>query len=279
METNNKVWFVTGASKGFGLALVKVLLSSGFKVAATSRNAEDLERQAGGANKNFLPLKVNIANDQEVKDALKQTVETFGGLDVVVNNAGYAIYGTLEELSEKEFRQSVEVNLLGTVNIIRNAMPYLRKQRSGHIINFSSVGGYRGYGSDAAYSSVKSAILVLSESLAEEVKHLGVKVTVVAPGFFRTSFLDKGADMFAKNRITEYKTGDIEAWMQRMAGKQTGDPQKAVKLLVDITLEKNPPLHLLLGPDAYQIVEEKVKADAEEREAWKSLTFSTDLEN
>lgn len=224
-------------------------------------------------------MKLNIADDQEVKNALKQTVETFGRLDVLVNNAGYVIYGTLEELSEKEFRQSVEVNLLGTVNTIRNAMPYLRKQKSGHIINFSSVGGYRGYGSDAAYSSVKFAIIGLSESLAGEVKHLGVKVTVVAPGFFRTSFLDKGADMYAKNRIAEYNTADVEAWMQRMAGKQQGDPQKAVRLLVDITAEENPPLHLILGPDAYQIKVEKAKADAEEVEKWKSLTFSTNLDN
>jgi NAD(P)-dependent dehydrogenase (short-subunit alcohol dehydrogenase family) len=279
METNNKVWFVTGASKGFGLALVKLLLTSGYKVAATSRDVDELKKQAGGANKNLLALKLNIADDQEVKNALKQTVETFGRLDVLVNNAGYVIYGTLEELSEKEFRQSVEVNLLGTVNTIRNAMPYLRKQKSGHIINFSSVGGYRGYGSDAAYSSVKFAIIGLSESLAGEVKHLGVKVTVVAPGFFRTSFLDKGADMYAKNRIAEYNTADVEAWMQRMAGKQQGDPQKAVRLLVDITAEKNPPLHLILGPDAYQIKVEKAKADAEEVEKWKSLTFSTNLDN
>jgi NAD(P)-dependent dehydrogenase (short-subunit alcohol dehydrogenase family) len=279
METNNKVWFVTGASKGFGLALVKLLLSSGYKVAATSRNTEELEKQVGGKSKDFLAMKVNIADDQEVKDALKQTVETFGQLDVVVNNAGYVIYGTLEELSEKEFRQSIEVNLFGTVNTIRNAMPYLRKQKSGHIINFSSIGGYRGYGSDAAYSSVKFAIIGLSESLAEEVKHLGVKVTVVAPGFFRTSFLDKGADMYAKNRIGEYNTAEVEAWMQRMAGKQQGDPQKAVRLLVDITLEKNPPLHLILGPDAYQIKVEKAKADEEEVEKWKALTFSTNLDN
>jgi NAD(P)-dependent dehydrogenase (short-subunit alcohol dehydrogenase family) len=129
METNNKVWFVTGASKGFGLALVKVLLSSGYKVAATSRNVQELERQAGGVNKNFLALNVNIVSDQEVKDALKQTVETFGGLDVVVNNAGYAIYGSLEELTEQEFRQSVEVNLFGMVNTIRNAMSYLMQCR------------------------------------------------------------------------------------------------------------------------------------------------------
>jgi len=279
METDNKVWFVTGASKGFGLALVKLLLSLEYRVAATSRNKEELEKQVGGKNENFLAMKVDITSDQEVKDALKQTVETFGRLDVLINNAGYAIYGTLEELSEKEFRQSVEVNLFGAVNTIRNAMPYLRKQKSGHIINFSSIGGYRGYGSDAAYSSVKSAIIVLSESLAEEVKHLGVKVTVVAPGFFRTSFLDKGADMFAKNRMAEYKTANIEAWLQQMAGRQQGDPQKAARLLVDITSEKNPPLHLILGPDAYQIKVEKAKADAEELENWKSLTFSTNLDN
>jgi NAD(P)-dependent dehydrogenase (short-subunit alcohol dehydrogenase family) len=279
METNNKVWFVTGASKGMGLALVKLLLSKGYKVAATSRNTADLKKQVGGANENLLALEVNIADDQQVKEALGKTVETFGRLDVVVNNAGYAIYGAIEELSDLEFRRSVEVNLIGTTNVIRNAMPYLRQQGSGHVINFSSLAGYKGYGSSAAYTAAKFAVIGLTECLAEEVKHLGIKATVVAPGFFRTSFLDKGGDMYAKNHITAYKTGDIKEWMQQMNGKQQGDPQKLAKILIDITKEKNPPVHLLAGPDAYQIVEEKIKEDAAEREAWKSLTFSTNFDN
>ena len=279
MKTTNKVWFVTGASKGFGLALVQLLLRSGHRVAATSRNVQELQKQVGETSEHFLPVKVDLSNDQDVKSALKQTVETFGGLDVVVNNAGYAIYGSIEELSDKEFRQSIEINLLGTVNTVRNAMPYLRKQRSGHIINFSSIGGYRGYGSDAAYSSVKFAIIGLSESLAEEVKHLGVKVTVVAPGIFRTSFIEKATLMVASNKIPEYNTAKMEAWMHEMDGKQQGDPKKLVKLFVDITEEKNPPLHLILAPDAYQIKIEKAKADAEELEAWKGLTFSTNIES
>jgi NAD(P)-dependent dehydrogenase (short-subunit alcohol dehydrogenase family) len=279
METINKVWFVTGASKGMGLTLVKLLLSTGHQVAATSRNAKEFEKFVDVTNKNFLPLEVDITSDQEVKDALKKTVEMFGRLDVVVNNAGYAIYGSLEELSELEFRQSAEVNLFGMVNTIRNAMPYLRKQRSGHIINFSSSGGYRGFGSAGAYAAVKFAVIGLSESLAEEVKLLGVKVTVVAPGFFRTSFLDKGKLMVAKNRIAEYNTSAMEAWMHEMDGKQPGDPEKLVRLLVDIAKEDNPPLHLIAGPDAYQLVSEKAKEDAAELEAWKSLTFSTNLEN
>jgi NAD(P)-dependent dehydrogenase (short-subunit alcohol dehydrogenase family) len=279
METNNKVWFVTGASKGMGLALVKLLLNTGHQVAATSRKVKEFEKHVDRANKNFLPLEVDITSDQSVKDALKKTVEMFGRLDVLVNNAGYAIYGSLEELSELEFRQSAEVNLFGMVNTIRNAMPYLRKQRSGHIINFSSSGGYRGFGSAGAYAAVKFAVIGLSESLAEEVKPLGVKVTVVAPGFFRTSFLDKGKLMLAKNRIADYNTSAMEAWMHEMDGKQPGDPEKLVRLLVDITRETNPPLHLIAGPDAYQLVSEKAKEDAAELVAWKSLTFSTNLEN
>ncbi|PZR20220.1 MAG: short-chain dehydrogenase/reductase [Flavobacterium psychrophilum] len=206
METNNKVWFVTGASKGMGLTLVKLLLSRGYKVAATSRNAADLEKQVGGSNENLLALGVNIADDQQVNDAIQKTVDTFGKLDVVVNNAGYAIYGAIEELSSQEFRQAIDVNLIGTTNVIRSAMPYLRQQGSGHIINFSSSGGYKGYGSSGAYTAAKFAIIGLTECLADEVKHFGVKVTVVAPGFFRTSFLDKGADMYAKNMIDGYKT-------------------------------------------------------------------------
>ncbi len=185
---SSKVWFVTGASKGMGLALVKLLLSTGYKVAATSRNVEELEKQVGGPNKNLLPLQINIASDREVKEALQRTVETFGKLDVVVNNAGYAIYGSMEELSDQEFRDSVEINLFAMANVIRNAMPYLRQQRSGHIINFSSIAGYRGYGSAGAYGAVKFAVVGLSEALAEEAKLFDVNVTVVAPGVFPDFF-------------------------------------------------------------------------------------------
>ena len=279
MKTNNKVWFVTGASKGMGLALVKLLLSSGCQVAATSRKVSEFEKFVDVTNKNFLPLRVDITNDKEVKDALQKVVETFGKLDVVVNNAGYAIFGSLEELSEQEFRQSTEVNLFGTVNTIRNAMPYLRKQGSGHIINFSSSGGYRGYGSAGAYAAVKFGVIGLSEALAQEAKPFGVNVTVVAPGYFRTSFLSEGSAMVAKNQIAEYNTKDMLSLMQQMNGKQPGDPEKLVRLLVDITEESTPPLHFIVGPDAYQLVTEKAKEDAEEMETWKTLTFSTNLDN
>jgi len=278
METSNKVWFVTGASKGMGLALVKLLLSKGYKVAATSRNAADLAKQVGGHNENLLTLDVNIADNQQVNMAIIKTVKTFGKLDIVVNNAGYALYGAIEELSDQEFRQVIDVNLIGTTNVIRNAMPYLRIQGSGHIINFSSVGGYKGYGSSGAYTAAKFAVIGLTECLADEVKHFGIKATVVAPGFFRTSFLDKGAEMYAKNMLDGYKTDGMKAWMQQMNGTQQGDPQKLAQILIDITKLEIPPVHLLAGADAYQLVQEKIKEDAEEREAWKDLTFSTNLD-
>ncbi|OQP40781.1 short-chain dehydrogenase/reductase [Niastella yeongjuensis] len=276
---SNKVWFVTGASKGMGLALVKQLLNSGHKVAATSRNVDELVKQAGGLNNNLLPLQVNIGSDREVKDALLRTIITFGQLDVVVNNAGYAIYGSMEELSDQEFRDSVEINLFAMANVIRNAMPYLRQQRSGHIFNFSSIAGYRGYGSAGAYDAVKFAVVGLSEALAEEAKPFGVNVTVVAPGFFRTSFLDKGSMKMAAHRIEGYNTAGIENWMKEMDGKQSGDPQKLAKLLVDITAEINPPVHLFAGPDAYQIRKEKATTDLNNLEVWKHLTLSTDFDN
>ncbi|MET0634482.1 MAG: SDR family oxidoreductase [Chitinophagaceae bacterium] len=278
METKQKVWFVTGASKGFGLALVKLLLSKGIRVAATSREEKELARQVGDPNENFLPLKVDISSDESVKEALRKTVDEFGRVDVVVNNAGYAIFGSVEELTDQEFRQSMDVNVFGTINTIRNVMPYLRKQGSGHIINIASVAGYRGFPSSSAYCSAKFALIGLSESLAEEVKPLGINVTVVAPGYFRTSFLDSGSVMITKNLISAYNTGSMEVAMQQMNGRQPGDPQKLVKLLVDITSEANPPVHLVLGPDAFQLVEDTRKAEAIELETWKNLSFSTNIE-
>ncbi|HEY4286728.1 MAG TPA: SDR family NAD(P)-dependent oxidoreductase [Puia sp.] len=279
---NTKVWFVTGASKGLGLALVRLLLSSGHKVAATSRNIGELEKAVGGeapagGQGNLLPLQVDITKDESVKEAVRESVGRFGRLDVVVNNAGYSLFGSMEEVSESEFRQSLDVNVAGPVNLIRAVMPYLREQRSGHVINISSLAGYKGFGNAASYCMAKFAIVGLSESLAEEAKAFGIKVTVVAPGYFRTSFLDRGSLVIAKNRVPEYNGDELIEMMKQMDGNQAGDPDKLVKALVRIVEDLNPPVHLLMGPDAYQVVVEKRKVDETEMEAWKEVTVNTNF--
>jgi len=197
----------------------------------------------------------------------------------VVNNAGYSIYGSVEVLSNEEFRKTIDVNLFGTVNVIRAAMPHFRKQRSGYIFNIASVAGYKGFGNSPSYAAGKFAVIGLSESLAEEVKPFGVKVTVVAPGFFRTSFLDKGEELVSKNSIEEYHVEALVDRLRAMNGKQPGDPDKLTAALITLSNEDNPPVHLLMGPDAYQIVMQKRSAEQEEFEAWKELTLSTDLDN
>ena len=274
---NTKVWFVTGASKGLGLALVRLLISLGHKVAATSRSVAELEKVVG-TQPGLLPLQVDITKEESVKEAVGKAVEAFGRLDVVVNNAGYSLFGSMEEVSEAEFRQSLDVNLVGPVNVIRAVMPFLREQRSGHVINISSLAGYKGYGNAASYCTAKFALVGLSESLAEEVKAFGIKVTVVAPGYFRTSFLDKGSLVIAKNRIQEYGGDQLLAMMEQMDGNQPGDPDKLVKALVRITEDKNSPVHLLMGPDTYQTVVEKRKEDEIEMEAWKSTSISSNFD-
>jgi len=274
MEQKNKVWFITGASKGFGLAFIKSLLASGYQVAATSRNAQDIRKHFDIEHDNLLALTVDLTNEDSVKDAIQKAVARFGRLDVVVNNAGYAILGAVEMLSDKEFRQTIDVNLFGTVNVIRTVMPHLRKQQSGHIINFSSVAGYRGFGNAASYHAAKFAVVGLSEALAEEVKPFGIKVTVVAPGYFRTA---EGSSMVAKNRISAYNMEAMEAAMREMNGKQPGDPYKLVSAILKIVEEPNPPVHLLMGPDAYMVVTEKRKMVDQEFERWKAVTMSTNF--
>ncbi len=273
-----KIWLVTGASKGIGLALVKLLLAKGQKVAATSRNASDITDKITGRRENLLALTVNITRSEEVAEGVTKTIAHFGRLDVIVNNAGYSIYGSVEALSDQEFRQAIDVNLFGTVNVIRAAMPYLRQQRSGHIINISSVAGYRGYGNSPSYAAAKFAVRGLSESLAEEVKEFNVKVTMVAPGFFRTSFLDKGDQLVSKNIIDDYHIDRLVNALKKMNGHQKGDPEKLAAAIIQITEVPHPPVHLLMGPDAYEIVSKKFKADMNEIEQWKAITVSTDLD-
>jgi NAD(P)-dependent dehydrogenase (short-subunit alcohol dehydrogenase family) len=276
--SNQKVWFITGASKGLGLALTKLALSQGDKVVATSRNIEDFKISIAEHQDNFLPLKVDITSDNEVKNAVKQSIEKFGRVNVVVNNAGYSLVGSIEEITDEEFHQTVNVNLFGTVNVIRNLMPYLRLQQSGHIINISSNAGYVGFANATSYNASKFAIVGLSEALAQEVNAFGIKVTVVAPGQFRTNFMDKGSLTFAKNRIDVYGLDKAEKMWTQFSGQQTGDPAKLVKILTEIVTLENPPLHLLLGPDTYQLIKEHRENETQEFEAWKHLTLSTNFD-
>lgn len=277
METK-KVWFVTGASKGLGFELVKKLLSEGFQVAATSRTVESLISTIGETSENFLPLSVNITDNNDIKSAIEKTVNHFGRIDVVVNNAGYGQIGTLEELTDEEARENYAVNVFGTLNVIRNAMPYLREQRSGNIFNISSVGGYSanfpGWG---IYCSTKFAVAGFTEALAEEVKDFGVHATVVYPGYFRTDFLTKDSVKTPSNPIQAYEAArnSEQAHLNEINGNQPNDPEKAADVLIQISKEKNPPVHLLLGVGTLEFLNNKIDILQKDAEKWESLTVST----
>jgi NAD(P)-dependent dehydrogenase (short-subunit alcohol dehydrogenase family) len=279
MDNNKKVWFITGASKGFGLSLVKQLLDAGQLVAATSRNQQELIEAVNTQSNNFLPLQVDLVNESSVSLALQHTNETFGKIDVVINNAGYGIGGAIEELTDKETRQAFDVNVFATLNVIRYVMPYLRKQRSGHIINISSIAGIAPGTGWAIYGAAKYAVIGLSEVLAADVKSLGIKVTVVAPGAFRTSFLTPDSLTITNNPIADYE--DVRASHAKylkMDGEQAGDPEKAAESIIKIAGEANPPLYLLLGGDAYNRALAKLDALHDEIREWQDLTCSTDFE-
>lgn len=276
--SNQKIWFITGASKGMGLLLTKLLLNTGHKVAATSRNLGLLKSNVGLENDLFLPIELDITNSRDVKLAINQTVQYFGGLDVAVNNAGFSFIGSLEELTDEEFRKALDINLFGTVNVIRASMAQFRKQRSGRVINIASAAGYIAGLNIGSYVASKFAIVGLTEALALEAKHLNIKPTVVLPGSFRTNFLDEGSLNYAKTPIAEYESADTYRSYAERAGKQPGDPQKLALELVNLANMENPPVHLILGPDSFKMIIDKRAQDLEEFEAFKKISLSTNFE-
>lgn len=276
---NKKVWFVTGASKGLGLTLVKKLLSNGNRVAATSRNISELEKAVGN-HENFLPLSVNLIDENSVEAAVRQTISKFGQLDVVVNNAGYGMIGALEELSDRESRENFDVNVFGSLNVIRKTLPQMRKQQSGHIFNISSIGGFSGnFPGFGIYCAIKFAVTGFTESLAAEVKSLGIKATVVEPGYFRTEFLSSGSLAVPSNPIDAYReVRDTQiAHQQDINNQQPGDPAKGCDVIIAAAESENAPLHLFLGPDAYAVAGTKIADIQKDMEDWKALATATNF--
>lgn len=275
---NNKVWFITGASKGLGLELAKKLLTEGFKVAATSRSAAALVTVLGNASENFLPLEMDLVDEKSVKNAIELAVSHFKTIDVLVNNAGYGLLGTLEELTDAESRKNYEVNVFGLLNVIRNTMPYMRAARSGHIFNISSVGGYYGeFPGWGIYCSTKFAVAGLTESLSAEIKPFGIHATIVYPGYFRTDFLKDSSLLLPENPIAEYKNvrESESAHKDDINGNQPGDPVKLAEALIKVSQDKNPPLHLFLGEDAFNMANQKIASVQGELAGWKEVSVST----
>ncbi|WP_343632769.1 SDR family NAD(P)-dependent oxidoreductase [Fluviicola sp.] len=277
MDTN-KVWLVTGASKGLGLALVKQLIAQGYRVAGTSRSLGSLEKVIEKSDR-FLPLEMDILNETDVRKGVEATVKAFGKIDVLVNNAGYGQLGTLEELSDKEARENFDANVFGSLNVIRQVMPLMRTQKSGHIMNVASIGGLLGaFPGWGVYCATKFAVAGFTEALAAEVSEFGIAATVVYPGYFRTNFLESGSLNLPQNSIQEYTTARaLEVkHKEEIAGNQPGNPELAAEAFIALGNMQNPPVHFVMGSDAFGLAEAKINMLRTDMATHEALSKSTD---
>jgi NAD(P)-dependent dehydrogenase (short-subunit alcohol dehydrogenase family) len=275
----SKVWFVSGASKGLGAVLAQELLSRGYRVAATSRSRAELTRVLGEPSGSFLPLEVDLVDEASVRAAVGKTLEHFGSLDVVVNNAGYGQLGTVEETTDQEARRNFDVNVFGVLNVLRATIPALREQRSGHVFNIASIGGYTGaFSGWGIYCATKFALAGLTESLSEDLQAFGVKVTLVYPGYFRTNFLNKDALARPAHPIAAYEAARASERQHAdtINGNQAGDPQKLAAALIATFSLQDPPLHLFLGSDAVSMAETKQAQVEQAIERHRALSVGTD---
>ena len=273
-----KTWFITGASRGFGLRIAKLALEQGDNVVATARRAEAVI-EALGNRERLLALPFDVTNEAQAKAAAAAAVEAFGGIDVLLNNAGFGLLGAVEEASAEDVERVYRTNVFGLLNVTRAVLPVMRAQRSGRILNISSIGGYRGAAGFGVYSSTKFAVEGLSEALHAELAPLGVHVTVVEPGYFRTDFLDATSLTVSGGEIEDY--ADTAGRVRRIAADlnhgQPGDPDKLAQVLVDFADAANPPVRLPLGSDTVAAIEAKHVADAEIVAKWRAVSVSTDF--
>jgi len=273
---NSKVWYITGASKGIGRSLVEQLLLQGNKVAATSRQSSALSEIT---SENFLPLEVDLTDEKSIAKSLEKTKKAFGKIDVIVNNAGYGIGGAIEELSEQEINENFNVNFFAVVKVIQQALPYLRNQRSGYIINISSIAGFAPGLGWSIYCAAKFAVTGLSEALANDLKPLGINVTAVLPGWFRTNFAKPDSIAFSKRQIDDYSfLRTAHQKMNEIDGKQLGNPDKVADTFIELVNNQNPPALLFLGSDAYNRANDKITQLSQQIQQFKNLSASTDFE-
>jgi NAD(P)-dependent dehydrogenase (short-subunit alcohol dehydrogenase family) len=271
------VWFITGCSTGFGRELAQLVLDRGYRAVVTARNPAKAEDIAAGKGDRALVLELDVTDPVEVDNAVKSAARHFGRIDVLVNNAGIGYFGAVEESDEEEVRRMFEINFFGLSSMTRAVLPIMRKQRGGHIVNISSIGGIRSFPTLAYYNATKYAVEGFSEALAIEVEPLGIKVTIVEPSGFRTDWAGRSAAE-SKNRITDYATtaGKNLENLRGYSGKQPGDPARAAAAIIAAVESPNPPLRLLLGKAALKGARIKIDMLKKDFDAWEQTTVDAD---
>jgi NAD(P)-dependent dehydrogenase (short-subunit alcohol dehydrogenase family) len=271
-----KVWFITGCSTGFGRELAKYVLQQGYKAVVTARNIADIEDIVAGQD-NALAVRLDVTKPEEIAASVKEAIGRFGHIDVLVNNAGIGYFGAIEESEEEEVRRMFEINFFGLSNMIREVLPHMRRQRSGHILNVASIGGLVSFPAVGFYNATKYAVDGLSESLLKEVAPLGIKVTIIAPSGFRTDWAGRSAKN-SRIAIDDYATtaGANKDSIRGYSGNQPGDPVRAAKAMVKAVESKDPPLRLLLGAAALKNARLKLDSLRKDFDTWEQTSLAAD---
>jgi NAD(P)-dependent dehydrogenase (short-subunit alcohol dehydrogenase family) len=274
----SKVWFVTGASAGIGASVVKAALQAGNRVVATARNVEKLRKVFGEQGSDRLALvQLDVTQESQAKQAVEAALAKFGRIDVLVNNAGYSLLGNFESITAEQLTKQFATNFFGVTYLLRAALPVMRRQRSGHVFNVSSLAGLVGMKACSAYAATKFALEGLSLSVAQEVESFGIKVTLVEPGFFRTDLLAPASVVFSDIAVEGYDPpGDLKANWGSYHGKQAGDPAKLAKVLLELAAMDAPPTQFLAGSDAVAAIAPALEARLQEIRARADLSKTTD---
>jgi NAD(P)-dependent dehydrogenase (short-subunit alcohol dehydrogenase family) len=273
-----RVWFITGASRGLGALIAQAALADGNAVVAAGRNAAAIVERLGESPA-LLPVALDVTNEAQAKAAVEAAIEKFGRIDVLINNAGFGLLAAVEESSDADVRRMYDTNVFGLLNVTRAVLPVMRKQRSGHVINMSSIGGYRSGPGFGVYCSTKFAVEGITEALYAELAPLGIHATVVEPGYFRTDFLDATSLVVGKEIIDDYDetSGNVRRFAVGMNHNQPGNPDKLATAMVTLVDAQTPPLRLPLGTDTLKAIGDKNAFVTAETETWKALSASTDF--
>lgn len=272
----NTTWLITGCSSGLGRSIAQEVLKSGYSAVVTSRNVKDVQDLADAYPETALALSLDVSDKNQIADVIVQAEKRFDKIDVLINNAGYGFRGAIEEASEEEMRNIFDTNFFGTVNMIQAVLPGMRKQKSGTIMNLSSIGGRFGPVGSGYYSATKFALEGMSDALRKEVGPLGIRVIVVEPGAFRTDFGGRSLTT-SKKIIEDYQPTVGPRRTEPTNGKQPGEPKKAAQVLINTYEHSEVPFRLLLGSDAIKLIRNELDTQLKELEAWEKVSVTTDF--